>query len=117
MKPLKDKKITIYRSIGENVSGFVKYKYQPIHPGQVWAYARDMSTEEYNSAHIHGTTEEAVFTVNWRADIKALMRIVYKGVWYEIKRVDAFEGYKDDLRLYVTRTNTPQAGDVLAYQT
>lgn len=116
MKPMKDKKITIYRAIGENVSGFTKYQYQPIHTGQLWAYVRDMSMEEYSTAQIYGTKEEAVFTVNWRADIKALMRIVFKGVWYEIKRMDGFEGYKDDLKLFVVRTHTPKDEDILPYE-
>ncbi len=117
MKPLKDKKITIYEVITESTSGgFYHSKYRPITPGRVWAYMRDMSTEEYNTSFMSGTKEEAVFTVNWRSDIKALMHIVYKGVWYEIKRVDAYEGYKDELKLFVVRTHTPKDEDILPYE-
>lgn len=117
MKPLKDKKITIYQTIGSTTAGgFPQYKYRPIHPGQVWAYVRDMSSEEYYNAQVHGTREEAVFIVNWREDITALMRIVYKGVWYEIKRVDAYEGYKDDLKLFAVRTTTPKNENILPYE-
>ena len=51
MKPLKDKKITIYAEItDENGTGYTEIKYRPIHPGTVWAYMRDMSAREYYAA-------------------------------------------------------------------
>jgi len=116
MKPLKDKKITIYNYCTiEDENGFYVSKYRPIHSGELWAYVRGLSAEEYNNSHMAGTSEEAIFTINWRPDVEALMCVVYKGKWYQIKRVDAFEGYKDDLRLYVASMTAPKAGDVIPY--
>jgi len=44
-KPLKDKKIIIYEV--EEGGGFSRPKYKPIHPGQLWAYARQLSAKEF----------------------------------------------------------------------
>lgn len=46
------------------------------------------------------TTEEVVFVINCRTDITTENVILYKGVKYNIVRVDVFEGYKSDLTLY-----------------
>jgi len=45
-------------------------------------------------------TEEVQFVINWRNDVTTAHIIRYKGVLYDITRVDTFEGYKNDLTLY-----------------
>ena len=45
-------------------------------------------------------TEQVLFTVNYRPDITIVHVIRYKGLLYDITRVDTFEGYKADLSLY-----------------
>ena len=45
-------------------------------------------------------TEDVVFTVNHRTDVSSEMLIEYGGKYYEITRIDDFEGYKDDLNIY-----------------
>ena len=41
------------------------------------------------------------FTVNWRNDINAADCFIrYKDKFYDITRIDTFEGYKEDLKLY-----------------
>lgn len=44
-----------------------------------------------------------MFTINYRTDITTAHVVRYKGVLYDITRVDTFEGYKEDLTLYCSR--------------
>ena len=44
--------------------------------------------------------QEVMFVINYRTDITTENVILYKGVKYNIVRVDVFEGYKSDLTLY-----------------
>ena len=38
---------------------------------------------------------------SWRNDINAADTLIeYRGVLYDITRVDTFEGYKEDLKIY-----------------
>lgn len=114
---LKDKKITIYKKvITESSIGDQITKYQPIHPGKLWAYVRQLSATEYFAAAAVQNKEEMLFTVNWRSDIAPQMYIEYKGVWYDIKRVDTFEGYKENLHLYASQTlYAPSQNDIIPY--
>lgn len=114
---LKDKKIIIYKAVyTENEIGEQIAKYQPIHPGKLWAYVRQLSAKEYFAAAAVQNTEEMLFTVNWRPDIAPQMYIEYKGVWYDIKRVDTFEGYKENLHLYASQTlRPPDPDDIIPY--
>jgi hypothetical protein len=52
------------------------------------------------------------FTINYCADVTAAETFIsYKGVFYNITRVDTFDGYKDDLKLYAARLATqPKPG-------
>ena len=114
---LKDKKIIIYKAVyTKNEIGEQIAKYQPIHPGKLWAYVRQLSAKEYFAAAAVQNTEEMLFTVNWRPDITPQMYIEYKGVWYDIKRVDTFEGYKENLHLYASQTlRPPDPDDIIPY--
>jgi SPP1 family predicted phage head-tail adaptor len=115
---LKDKKITIYTTIvTENDIGGQIVRYQPIHPGKLWAYVRQLSAKEYFAAAAVQNTEEMLFTVNWRPDITPQMYIEYKGVWYNIQRVDTFEGYKENLHLYASQMlQAPRESDIIPYK-
>ena len=98
---LKDKKIEIQESrftsdeYGNRISETVTI-------ATVWAYFRQLSGDE-----IHNVTtqekEEVLFRINYRPDITTENVILYKGVHYNIVRVDTFEGYKSDLSLYCKR--------------
>jgi SPP1 family predicted phage head-tail adaptor len=114
---LKDKKITIYKTMGsQNEVGDWIANYQPIHPGKLWAYVRQLSAKEYFAAAQVQNKEEMLFTVNWRPDITPQMYIEYKGVWYDIQRVDTFEGYKENLHLYASQTvRPPDPSDIIPY--
>lgn len=119
MRKLKDKKVTIYRE--EDISATPGSKpiigYTPIHPGTLWAYVRQLSAKEYFARSTELQTEDIIFTVNYRPDITAKNSISYKGAFYNITRVDTFEGYKDDLHLYATiRQNQPKPEEIFKYR-
>lgn len=98
---LKDKKI---RFIAEtrtvNDHGFASYVWQPVHSGRLWAYYRQLSGSEFFASATVNETEEVLFVVNYRTGITTDMLVEYKGQYYEITRIDDFEGYKDDLNVY-----------------
>jgi len=101
---LKDKKIVIYRRINTKDSeGFSTATYAPIHAGQLWAYVRQLSASEFYAARAVQQSEEMLFVVNWRRDITPDFFIGYRGVIYNITRVDTFEGYKEDLKVYAAK--------------
>ena len=62
-----------------------------------------LSGKEVFAAATINYKEEVLFTINYRTDITTAHVVRYKGVLYDITRVDAFEGYKEDLTLYCSR--------------
>lgn len=100
---LKDKKIEILAATyNQDPGGFATASLTPIAP-PLWAYFRHLSGNEVFAAKTVQATEEVLFTVNYRADITTTHVIRYRGVLYDITRVDVFEGYKSDLTLYCKR--------------
>ena len=93
---LKDKRITLYKIVQEG--GYSADKWVPM--GTVWAYYRQLSGKEYFAAMAAQQSEECVFIINWTKDVDTRMGIGYKGKYYDITRVDDYEGYKNDIQLY-----------------
>jgi SPP1 family predicted phage head-tail adaptor len=107
MVHIKDKKITIlqitedYDDIGNPIE-----VEEPIPGGEnIWAYYRQTSGSEYFAARTVNSKEEVVFEINWRNDIDTTMKILYKGKKYNITRIDDYEGYKQDLKIYAYAMN------------
>lgn len=102
MKQLKDKKIQILGVIDTSQPGDMPTEsWAPIHTGELWAYVRQLSAKEYYSAMAIQSGEEMLFIINWRNDIKSTTnKIKYKDRYYDIKRIDTYEGYKQDLKIY-----------------
>ncbi len=102
MAHIKDKKITILRKISvPDGRGGSETTWEPLPGGEnIWAYYRQTTGSEFYEAARANIREEAVFEINWRNDIKAPMRILFRGKKYEITRVDDFEGYKQDQKIY-----------------
>ncbi len=97
---LKDKKIEILAPHTERDNeGFATTTLQPV-GAPVWAYFRQLSGKEVFAAATINYKEEVLFAINYRTDITTAHVVRYKGVLYDITRVDAFEGYKEDLTLY-----------------
>lgn len=69
----------------------------------VWAYFRQLSQKEVYTSLEMQTPKEVLFQISYRPDITTQHVIRYKGVLYDITRVDVFEGYKGDLTLYCKR--------------
>jgi SPP1 family predicted phage head-tail adaptor len=98
---LKDKKIRIieyFHSTDDH--GFSIDEWRPLHGGRLWAYYRQLSGSEFYASAMVNVAEEVVFTINYRADVTTEMLIEFSGKFYEITRIDNFEGYKDDLNIY-----------------
>jgi len=72
--------------------------------GRLWAYVRQLSACEVWAAKAVQQTEEMLFVLNWRGDIDADCFVGYRGIFYNVTRVDTFEGYKEeDLKVYGAR--------------
>ncbi|WP_373482605.1 phage head closure protein [Acetobacterium sp.] len=102
-KRLKDKKIQILKAVyTENeIGGMFPSSLEAIHPGSLWAYVRQLSASEFYKAAAIQTSEEMLFVINWRDDIDPTTHVIkYKGRYYNIKRVDTYEGYKQDVQIY-----------------
>ena len=100
---LKDKKIEIFAvTYAGDPGGFPIETLTPIAP-PMWAYFRQLSGKEVYAAMSVQATEEVQFVINWRDDITTQHIIRFRGVDYDITRVDPFEGYKSDLTLYAKR--------------
>lgn len=101
-KRLKDKKIQILKGQEFAEPGDMPvYVFAPIHEGTLWAYVRQLSANEHYAAMQVEALEEMLFVVNWRDDIDPLLCYVkYKDRYYNIKRVDTYEGYKGDIQLF-----------------
>ena len=96
---LKDKKIEIceYQYTTDAIGN---HKKTLITVAKVWAYFRQLSGKEIETGISTKTNETVLFQIGYRADIKTTHVIRYKGVLYDITRVDVFEGYKSDLTIY-----------------
>ena len=97
---LKDKKIEILLPTSErDMAGFGLETLTPIAP-PLWAYFRQLSGKEIHTNATTIATEQVLFTINWRQDITTAHVVRFKGVLYDICRIDVYEGYKQDITLY-----------------
>ena len=97
---LKDKKIEILQSsTSKDADGFSAETLTPI-ASPLWAYFRQLSGKEIYANATTVATEQVLFVVNWRDDITTAHVVRYRGVLYDITRVDKFEGYREDIGLY-----------------
>ena len=68
----------------------------------VWAYFRQLSMKELYSVTTQ-LDEEVLFQISYRAGLTTSHMIQFRGVQYDIVRIDTFEGYKANLKLYCKR--------------
>ena len=100
MMKLKDKKIEVLAvTTIKDPEGFPTQVLAPIAP-PLWAYFRQLSGKEVYAAMSVQATEEVLFVIGYRTDITTRHIVRYKGVDYDITRVDTFEGYKSDIMIY-----------------
>ena len=100
---LKDKKIEILAvTHTQDPEGYSIETLTPISP-PMWAYFRQLSGKEVYAAMSVQATEEVLFVINYRTNITTAHIVRFRGVDYDITRIDTFEGYKQDLTLYAKR--------------
>ena len=104
-KMLKDKKINIIKqsqerdNYGELIDVLITVA------ENIWAYYRHLSGREIYAAMTIDAQEEVVFEIGWRNDIDTTMKIQYRGDIYNITRIDDYEGYKNDLKVFAYKEN------------
>jgi SPP1 family predicted phage head-tail adaptor len=100
MMKLKDKRIEILAvTATKDAEGFATEALTPIAP-PLWAYFRQLSGKEIYAAKAVQPVEEVLFVINWRPDVTTANVVRYRGVLYDITRVDCFEGYRGEVGLY-----------------
>jgi len=101
VKKLKDKKIELFKvEYIRDEDGYETKSFINLTPTPIWAYFRQLSGEEYYAAAAIQVTEEVLFRINWRDDIDTSAVVKFRGTYYEITRIDTFEGYKEDISLF-----------------
>ncbi len=86
MRPLKDKKIRIYKTsyTGDDIGNQIP-QHTLVGGGPVWAYFRDIGgSEYYAAAQAQIVGEEVLFQVNWRPDYDNTMIVVFRGKVYDV---------------------------------
>ena len=97
---LKDKKIELLRPVTvKDTEGFSSETFAPIAP-PLWAYFRQLSGKEIQSAGSTTATEQVLFVVNWREGLDTGFVVRYRSALYDVMRVDVFEGYRGEVGLY-----------------
>jgi len=97
---LKDKKIEILKTVRvKDADGFGSDTLTPIAP-PLWAYFRHLSGNEIHANDAAFPVEQVLFTVNYRPDVTTANVVRYRGILFDVTRVDTFEGYKADITLY-----------------
>ena len=100
---LKDKKIEILAAVNTiNENGYAVETLQAVCP-PVWAYYRQLSGKEYYAANAENVQEEIMFQINYRNDLTTRHVIRYRGILWDITRIDDYEGHKEDLKVYCKR--------------
>jgi len=94
---LKDKKITLHRVKSDIERG---RQYFPLHDGKIWAYYRQLSGTEIYLGAGDRRTESLLFVINYNENYLEIDAVEFRGTFYNVTRVDDFEGYKKDLTLY-----------------
>lgn len=98
---IKDKKISIQHYVEGEDDGFGGGSYWENIPNgsDLWTYYRQSSGKEYIAAMAVQAKIDAIFEINWRDDLDTNMRIAFRDKYYDITRIDDFEGYKNTLTI------------------
>lgn len=100
---LKDKKAMIYWQDlgGQDDLGFpVKGGYIPFSPVLFWCYSRQLTQDQVYAALQYGVDETRLFVFNNIPGIEVYDYILYRGLWYQITRVDTADDYRGDMFVY-----------------
>lgn len=103
---LKDKRLSIWSFTSTTSHGVPVRTYSKEY-SLIWAYYRHNGGSAAitgSSIKVYDENGEALFVINKRkVDIDWL--VIYNHKIYEIKRIDDYEGYNDDIKLYCKMAN------------
>ena len=114
---LKDKKISVWSFTETKVKGVTKRSYTKEY-NNIWAYYRHSGGRAYldgvNNVYSYDENAIALFIINNRP-INADWLITYGGKIYRVTKIDDFEGYRDDIKIYcaMAENQNPEAYDGL----
>ncbi len=97
-KYLKDKKAEVFEIVYDDYDD--EY-WRPITPAPMWCYTRLVSESKKFEARIVDESIERYFVFNYNAKIEVDSIIRYKGVWYQVERVDTQDDYRGDMHVTV----------------
>lgn len=112
---LKDKKVVVYKKMTiKDKSGFQTTGYMPIHPtANIWGYFKELNAYLTYASQTTTAKEESQVAIGYTEALKRQYPqdyyVLFDNVLYQVTRVDNYEGYKTDLRLFVKSTNTNTA--------
>lgn len=100
---LKDKKIEIFKRLFLNPNDCNDESYAPYRPGKTWAYTNQKGQDTDYRARALTQKESRFFVIGFTKGLDVRDKILYKGVWHEITRVDTADGYNTDMFVYADR--------------
>lgn len=118
---LKDKKIVIYKKMSyRDAEGFPVEGYMPVHPQpSIWAFFKQLSANLIYASGTTTTKEECLFRVNWldylRTAYPSDLTVGYRGILYQITRIDPYEDYTRDMVLYGSRAEVKTIEPIIPY--
>lgn len=118
---LKDKKIVIYKKLSyRDAEGFPVDGYMPVHPqSSIWAFFKQLSANLIYASGTTTTKEECLFRVNWldylRTAYPSDLTVGYRGILYQITRIDPYEDYTRDMVLYGSRAEVKTIEPIIPY--
>lgn len=117
----KDKKAQIYKRVKGQVDeyGDVQDGYRPVAPSPLWCYTKQLTQQQKYIAQSMSVDETRLFVFNYRQGVELYDKVLYKGVWYEVTRVDTTDDYNGELFVYVNdcpRGSKPSDDELLPYE-
>ena len=98
---LKDKRLSVWEYTSTSSYGVTQKRYTPIYR-LIWCYYRHNggnATLTGSSLKVYDENAAALFIINKRP-LNIGWLIVFNHKIYEITRIDDYEGYKDDVKVY-----------------
>ena len=117
----KDKKAQIYKSVGSIVDEYGDHRpggYRPIAPKPLWCYTKQLSQQQKYIAACMSSDETRLFIFNYLPNVEVYDYLLYKGMWYQVTRVDHLEDYNTETFVYVNdcgKNRGPDDDELLPY--
>jgi len=117
----KDKKAQIYKKAGYIIDEYgdrVPGGYRPIAPTDLWCYTRQLTQQQKYIASSLSQDETRLFIFNYLKNVELYDLLLYKGLWYEVTRVDHKDDYNTETYVYVNdvgKNRGPDPDEILPY--